>query len=338
MRRTGHWLVLTLGGCWEQGPPPLSAEADREVRALIAQAEASGSSEDWRTAAARLEAEGRTLQAADALLRAGVVKDAPPAVRGDLAQIYVELGYEDAVARELQACLQASPREPECLLAFGEFLEASQSPAALRQARRVYSAFLDAAPDDHPARSRVQSSLAQLGGRLQNIPPPPGALSDPSAPEAAAPTPEETKPGLNEFGAALARALQAAREGRTADAVAGFKAALQLEPDNPGGLAGLAEAQLANGNVQASVAAMGRALEVAGEDPQVLFVAGALAQRRGDLAEARTHWSKLRALHPPIAEQLGISERLASMAGGGGQVSAPGPAGRMPADGTPDRP
>jgi len=328
-------LLALTAGCWEQGPPPLSPEADQAVRALIAEAQASGEAEDWRAAAARLREEGRTLEAADALLRAGSPEARPPAVLGDLAQIYVELGYADAAARELQACLKDAPREPACLLAFGEFLEASQRPSALRQARRVYAAFLDAAPT-HPAAGRVRNRLAQLGGRLEEAPPP--APLPPSAGAEESGDGDQEKPALNAFGAALAKALQAARDGRTADAVRGFEAALEMEPKNPGALVGLAEAQLANGDSEASIDAVERALDLAGEDPQVLFVAGALAQRRGDPAEARMHWTKLRALHPPIADQLGISERLASMQGSGGQVSAPGFTRRNQADGTPEAP
>ncbi len=331
-------FLLALTACWEEGPPPLSPAADEAVRALIARAQASGSAEDWRAAAARLRQEGRTPEAADALLQAGSAQARPPAVRGELAQIYVELGYADAAARELQSCLQDAPREPQCLLAFGEFLEASQRPSALRQARRVYASFLDAHPA-HPAAQQVTRRLARLGGRLAEQPPAaPRASSAPRGPEEGGGTDGEEKPALNEFGAALAKALQAARDGRTADAVRGFEAALAMQPENPGALAGLAEAHLANGDPGASIEAMGRALALAGEDPQVLFVAGALAQRRGDLAEARVHWTKLRELHPPVADQLGISERLASMRGQGGQVAAPGSTRTESADGTSDNP
>ena len=320
MKRIAYLIAATVvAACTRyDAPSKLSPAVERELRSLAEAASATETADAWQTVGAIYEREGRWLQAAEAYLRAATAEDSVPAdVRGDLARVYLRLGYEGAVVRELRTCLRDAPREPDCLLTFARLVESQGDPGSLREARRLYTTFLDAAPD-HPEADLARSTLAQLGGELREDRTASASTSPPEPPDDGAPSPQ-----LNPFGAAISRALAAARDGRPEEAVRGFEEALEIQPDNPGALVGLAEALSSAGKATQSDEVLNRALELAPEDPQVLFVAGALAARTGRTGAVVQHWSRLRSLHPEIAEQLGISERLNAMQRGEDRVAAP---------------
>jgi len=93
--------------------------------------------------------------------------------------------------------------------------------------------------------------------------------------------------------------------GRYADAVAAYQQVLRLVPGQAAVLADLADALLsANQGAPdaASVAAVAQALAAQPDQPKALALAGMMALRRGDAAEALAHWERLQAVLPPGSE------------------------------------
>lgn len=93
--------------------------------------------------------------------------------------------------------------------------------------------------------------------------------------------------------------------GRYTDAVAAYQQVLRLVPGQPAVLADLADALLSanQGNPDdASIAAVAQALAAQPDQPKALALAGMMALRRGDAAEALAHWERLQAQLPPDSE------------------------------------
>ncbi|OAE55610.1 c-type cytochrome biogenesis protein CcmI [Achromobacter xylosoxidans] len=120
--------------------------------------------------------------------------------------------------------------------------------------------------------------------------------------------------------------------GRYNDAVAAYQEVLRLVPDQPAVLADLADALLSARQGQsdaASIAAVAQALQADPDQPKALALAGMMALRRGDAADALTHWERLRALLPPDSEaarqiQTNIAQARAMAASGtAGEAAAP---------------
>ncbi|UDG77584.1 c-type cytochrome biogenesis protein CcmI [Achromobacter sp. 77] len=121
--------------------------------------------------------------------------------------------------------------------------------------------------------------------------------------------------------------------GRYNDAVAAYQEVLRLVPGQPAVLADLADALLSARQGQpdeASIAAVAQALQADPDQPKALALAGMMALRRGDAADALTHWERLRALLPPDSEaarqiQTNIAQARAMAASGtaGGAAAAP---------------
>lgn len=113
--------------------------------------------------------------------------------------------------------------------------------------------------------------------------------------------------------------------GRYNDAVAAYQEVLRRVPGQPAVLADLADALLSARQGQpdeASIAAVAQALQAEPDQPKALALAGMMALRRGDAAEALTHWERLRGLLPPDSEaarqiQTNIAQARAMAAGGG---------------------
>ncbi|MBB1595509.1 c-type cytochrome biogenesis protein CcmI [Achromobacter sp. UMC46] len=126
--------------------------------------------------------------------------------------------------------------------------------------------------------------------------------------------------------------------GRYADAVAAYRQVLRLFPGQPAVLADMADALLsANQGVPDadSVAAVAQALAAQPDQPKALALAGMMALRRGDAAEALAHWERLQALLPPDSEaarqiQSNIAQARAMTAGA---PAAPATAQAQPAGG-----
>ncbi|MEN5345305.1 c-type cytochrome biogenesis protein CcmI [Achromobacter mucicolens] len=121
--------------------------------------------------------------------------------------------------------------------------------------------------------------------------------------------------------------------GRYNDAVTAYQEVLRLVPGQPAVLADLADALLSARQGQpdeASIAAVAQALQADPDQPKALALAGMMALRRGDAADALTHWERLRALLPPDAEaarqiQTNIAQARAMAASGtaGGAAAPP---------------
>jgi len=93
--------------------------------------------------------------------------------------------------------------------------------------------------------------------------------------------------------------------GRYTDAVAAYQQVLRLVPGQPAVLADLADALLSanQGNPDdASIAAVAQALAAQPDQPKALALAGMMALRRGDAADALAHWERLQAQLPPDSE------------------------------------
>lgn len=128
------------------------------------------------------------------------------------------------------------------------------------------------------------------------------------------------------------------------DAVAAYQEVLRLVPGQPAVLADLADALLSARQGQpdeASIAAVAQALQADPDQPKALALAGMMALRRGDAADALTHWERLRALLPPDAEaarqiQTNIAQARAMAASGtagGAAATAPDAAAPDPSAG-----
>ncbi|MCU6617166.1 c-type cytochrome biogenesis protein CcmI [Achromobacter mucicolens] len=121
--------------------------------------------------------------------------------------------------------------------------------------------------------------------------------------------------------------------GRYNDAVAAYQEVLRLVPGQPAVLADLADALLSARQGQpdeASIAAVAQALQADPDQPKALALAGMMALRRGDAADALTHWERLRALLPPDAEaarqiQTNIAQARAMAASGAAAPVATAP-------------
>lgn len=124
--------------------------------------------------------------------------------------------------------------------------------------------------------------------------------------------------------------------GRYTDAAAAYREVLRLAPAQPQVLADLADALLsANQGAPdaASIAAVAQALAVNPDQPKALALAGMMALRRGDAAQALEYWQRLQSLLPPDSEaarqiESNIAQARAVASAGGAppasQAAAPG--------------
>ena len=124
--------------------------------------------------------------------------------------------------------------------------------------------------------------------------------------------------------------------GRYTDAVAAYQQVLRLVPGQPAVLADLADALLsANQGVPDAdaIAAVAQALAAQPDQPKALALAGMMALRRGDAAEALAHWERLQTLLPPDSE---AARQIQSNIAQARQVATAGiPASGVPASGIP---
>lgn len=120
--------------------------------------------------------------------------------------------------------------------------------------------------------------------------------------------------------------------GRYGDAAAAYREVLRLAPAQPQVLADLADALLsANQGAPdaASIAAVAQALAANPDQPKALALAGMMALRRGDAAQALEYWQRLQALLPPDSEaarqiESNIAQARAVASAGGAQPATPG--------------
>ncbi|AUZ18021.1 c-type cytochrome biogenesis protein CcmI [Achromobacter xylosoxidans] len=120
--------------------------------------------------------------------------------------------------------------------------------------------------------------------------------------------------------------------GRYDDAAAAYREVLRLAPAQPQVLADLADALLsANQGAPdaASIAAVAQALAANPDQPKALALAGMMALRRGDAAQALEYWQRLQGLLPPDSEaarqiETNIAQARAVASAGGAQPAMPG--------------
>lgn len=111
--------------------------------------------------------------------------------------------------------------------------------------------------------------------------------------------------------------------GRYTDAVAAYRQVLRLVPGQPAVLADLADALLSANQGKPdtdAIAAVAQALVADPDQPKALALAGMMALRRGDAAEALVHWERLQTLLPADSEaarqiQSNIAQARAMSAG-----------------------
>lgn len=129
--------------------------------------------------------------------------------------------------------------------------------------------------------------------------------------------------------------------GRYTDAVAAYQQVLRLVPGQPAVLADLADALLsANQGVPDAnaIAAVAQALAAQPDQPKALALAGMMALRRGDAAEALAHWERLQTLLPPDSEAARQIQSNIAQARGMAATGVPAagiPAAGVPASGIP---
>lgn len=162
----------------------------------------------------------------------------------------------------------------------------------------------------------IPVAAVQLYGQLGN----PRAAASVNAGQPAEPHAGETNQDMTLAINALAQRLRAAPDdadgwymlarsyetlGRYTDAVAAYQQVLRLVPGQPAVLADLADALL-SANLgapdAASIAAVAQSLAAQPDQPKALALAGMMALRRGDAAEALAYWERLQALLPPDSE------------------------------------
>ena len=156
--------------------------------------------------------------------------------------------------------------------------------------------------------------------------PTPSGHPAPSDPPAGAGNVDPTVPGhadaagnqdvgeLNPFGVAIQKAMTAVRNNDAAGAEEGYTEALKIRPKDPGALAGLAEAQLAQNRTADAVTSISRAWEADNKDPQVRLVFGrVMFQARQRTDEAIAAWESIIRDTPDYARQLGLDRKLAEM-------------------------
>lgn|GEM_PF-2162854 len=291
-----------------------------------------------------MEAE-RYFDAAESLQTAKSKGAETSALHAGLAETYLELGYFRPCADELRACFQKNRDEPGCLYVFGMLMEGIEDRQALMEAQRAYGRLLQVAPDFRKAKL-ASSSLDQVNARLSAMPqaasqPAPKAAAPgtdphagvPNAPPVPAAAPAEPAapdvPGhtskvdpatgkdvgeLNPFGVAIMKAVEAVRKNDAPAAEAAFAEALKIHPDEASALAGLAEAQMAQGKTDAAVASIEKAYAVDAKDPQVRWAFGnIMLQTRKRTEEAVKAWTSLVQDEPEYAKQLGIPARLEAL-------------------------
>lgn len=229
-----------------------------------------------------------------------------------------ELLHDLALRRSAQPALgrpggQRAALATACLLSVTVPLAAAALYGKLGNPRAAASAAQVAAPQPHEAGAGDDMALAvnALAQRLR------------------------AAPGDADGWYMLARSYETL--GRYGDAVAAYREVLRLYPGQPSVLADMADALLsANQGTPdaASIAAVAQALAAEPDHPKALALAGMMALRRGDAAEALGYWERLRPLLPPDSEaarqiesNIAQARSLAATAGPArATMAAPAPA------------
>lgn len=276
-----------------------------------------------------LQIEGEQwFEAADTFKKAKDLGSNDIRIHAGLTTVYFELGYFKAGIEELKSCIQQDRNNPDCLFAYAKLVEPDQSKKAKEELRQVWLRFLAIAPN-HRKASYAKSSLERLNaelGPMQTPPPVPSSqpAPPPTEPDAPAsrpaqipghpdgsPEPREDVGELNEFGRAIAKAVQAVERNDAKAAEAAFREALKVRPEDAGAMAGLSETLLAQNKADEAVKTIERAYDLDKADPQVRWAFGMIMIRaKKRLPEAVAAWEALAKDDPEYAKRLKIPERL----------------------------
>lgn len=307
----------------------------RRIAQKVAEIQAAPADRAKRLELGNLYLEAREFfDAAEAFRTASDGDKTDPAVHGGLAEAYLELGYFPSSLEQVRACFGKDRKEPGCLYVYGRMMSQIDDPQAQREAQGAYRDLLRVAPDFRKAKV-VASELDQIDARVAQLPAPAAPASQPASAPAAPPTGEADKApsadsavaagtpghgegvegeevgGLNPFGQAIAKAIQAVRRNDPAAAEAAFAEALTIRKDDPGALAGLAEMQFVQGKTTEATTNIDKAYTLDPKDAQVRWAFGRInVEQRRRVADGVAAWRALLADDPEYAKQLGVPERL----------------------------
>jgi tetratricopeptide (TPR) repeat protein len=324
LRRAAACVLLLAASACDGGGA--RARVDPALKARIATARADARARPGalvRLGELQLEA-GQLFDAAESFRRAREAGVKALEVEAGLARTYVKLGYVPAALRALRRCFDRDPGQPSCLFAYASLVETDPSEGAQREVQKIWTRYLQEAPPDHFGRAYAESALAQLEGRFGPLTPgalgPPPGRARPDEPEAEPPPVpghEGGKEGefgeLNPFGRAIQEAYRALAQDDATGAIAAFERALEIQPDDPTTLAGLAEAQLEAGQANAAEATANEAYRLAPEEPPVRYAFGLVMltlERESRAREALAAWRALARDTPEYAARLGVNRIL----------------------------
>ncbi len=310
------------------GSPGLPGAAPGLVDRLAARMAANpGDPEGWRLLGRSLARLDRHDEAAEAYRQAAALRPDDAALRALRGQALTAAagGRVGAPAREaFAAALARNPGEPLARFYLGlAALQSGNRAEALARWRALAAAL---APDS-PWAPMLRAGIAGLTGSAD------GPIDAEAAARAAEMSPEDRAATIHsmveglaarlaeapddaEGWARLARAYRVLGEAEKArDALA---ALARLRPEDAGALAAYAWSLLETEGPSAALD--GIVVRILARDPgnrAALWIAGAAAAERGDAAEARRFWERLRALLPEgSAERGAVDRQLAALAGG----------------------
>ncbi|MBI2377827.1 MAG: tetratricopeptide repeat protein [Deltaproteobacteria bacterium] len=345
LRKTCLTLALSASACTfdptgTTTPPALGAKLSE----LTAKVRTSPDDLEARVALAEAQlATNQLFAAADLSKETAERWPKDPRAYATLADAYDRLGYFMKGFEALRRCLDTMPGNDPCTVSMAFLLLGEGSDFAQKEARRMLRTFV-ANTKDHPRLLEAQSTLALLEKKLGPDAPDSAVAegatpSEPANPHGAgfgvagqnphagvtgAPPagPVDLIPGhggaqpgdpdvgdLNDFGRALARAMDATRRQDAAGAENAFRDALKIRPEDPSANAGLAETLLVQGKIDEAVLAATRAYSLAPGEPQTRWTFGIVMTKSGrDIAAGVEAWRALVRDTPDVAAQVGVQK------------------------------
>jgi tetratricopeptide (TPR) repeat protein len=300
------WLAA---GCEDLGQAPGAAEKRRVFSDALAELRANGGTpEALRDLGLRAESEGQLFEAADALALAQERAPNDFETAGALSRIYVKFDYMEAALQQLRICLVAKPRHVPCLLVLANVLEKDGTPEALRQAQQTLE-MLTAIADNQGDRAASQAALVSVRRKLR-------AQAHNARTTTSGSTTAEGSAGtegLTPFGEAIRDGFAARQAQQFQVAKGHFERAIRANPTNATAHAGLIETLLDLHDWAGAETALRKATQVAGDEPETRFIAGLVAEKRGDLSRTVQLWEALAQDVPKFAEQIALRDRISAV-------------------------
>lgn len=263
---------------------------------------------------------GRVFEAADQYKFAMDLSPSEPRAYAGLSDAYEKLGFYQQSFDALVRCAQTVARNEECVLRIGFALKSDGTKEALNQAAQAFGHFLSIAPN-HPRAEEVKKALADIASKLGALPKtatatPADGSGRPEIPEHGGAAPGEPIGGLNAFGAAIGRALDAVKRNDAKAAEAALHEALAIAPEDVGANAFLAETYLAQGKMEEATKQADKAYALDPKDSQARWVLGLVYIRANkDMKKGVDAWRALVADDPDYAEKAGVTKTLQQVEG-----------------------